>query len=177
MAVLQNYEPQLDNSQPDEPTEAETQELALISEDQIKLDIKESKFDWFYSIRRKVTEVEAVAEAIPYWRNFSAVAALMSSIAFIGIITYLILSFYDILPPEIPLIYSQAGKSWDLIEKEFLPVIPVFLGVLLILTIRFNISSYSFDRRLAYIVNLAVTIFNIFGLIAFLQIFSLILIY
>lgn len=153
-------------------------ELGLeIGEGQISLDLKNSKLDWFYGIKRKLNNVEAVVEAIPYWKSFVTVAALVSSIATVGLLAYFIVDLYPELPPEFPLIFSQDTNSWMLIDKEILPGVPIALGIVLVLLLRLNSATYKFDRRLAQMVNLGIIIFNILSSIAFVQLVSLILVY
>lgn len=159
-------------------SQEETQNLpAVVSEEQFTLDIKRSNLEPVYNVKRRIARLETVVETLPYWRSFVTVAAFLTSIAFIAIISYLIFNSYNKLPPEFPLIHSQATGSWNLIDKEILPFTPIALGSLLAILLKLNSETFKFDRRLANMVNLGVIIFNILGTIAFVELFSLVLIF
>lgn len=152
-------------------------ELAVVSDAQYELDIKSSKSEWYYNIKRRVSRYEATMEAIPYWRSYVTVTAIVATLAFIGFVSFVLYNNYATLPNSFPLIYSQATQTWNLVSKEYLMIIPIALAAFLLIMVRINIQTYRFDRRLAIMINFIVILVNILGIIAFGQLFSLILIY
>lgn len=151
--------------------------LTAVSPQQIDLGLKRSRLEWFYNLKQKVSRRSAVIEALPYWRNVNTVLALLCSIAFIVIIIYVEGRNYQQLPDRIPFFYQQASNSWALTDKEVILPVPIFLAVNLGVLIRLSSVIYKFDRRLALMLNTGIIIFNLLGLVAFIQMMSLILIY
>jgi hypothetical protein len=147
------------------------------AEEQMQMPLKKSRFEWFYGIKRRFSNTSLVLEALPYWRNMNTVLALMTSVTLVVLTFLTISSNFGKLPDKVPLIYKQASASWELIDKEVLLPVPIFLGALLILLTNFSSSVYRFDRRLSFMINGAIILFNVLGLIAFYQILSLTLIY
>lgn len=90
---------------------------------------------------------------------------------------YIIITKYQVLPKQLPMIYSQANNTWNLVDKEVFLVIPFVLLFLLFLIIRFNTLTFKFDRRLAIMVNLVLVLTSLLGFIAYAQLFSFVLIY
>ena len=145
--------------------------------EQITIPIEPSKKELYYNVKRKVNRFGIFFGAIPYWKHIINVVAFISSILVIVVDTLLLIQLYGQLPNKIPLFYFQATKSWSLTDKELLIVIPIFSGIILILLSRLNSSVFRFDRRLAIMINVSIFIFNIFFIIAILQLFSLVLVY
>ncbi len=151
-------------------------ELAVARE-QMALDLPKSNWDGYYDIKRKLNKTEALFEALPYWKNFSPVMALVSSVALVLFLALLSWQKFSELPAQIPLIFNQRLGSWELIDKQLLIVVPVIFAMLLVIILRLNRLVFNFDRRLSYIANLATILFNVLAAIAFSQLFALVLIY
>ena len=146
-------------------------------EKQITLPLKKSKKEVYYQVKHKVNRFSTIFGVLPYWKNIINVAAFISSIFVVFILIILLTQFYGKLPNKISLFFYQTSNSWNLIDKEVLIVIPVFASLILVLTSRLNTAVFKFDRRLSTVINVAILIFNLFLLIAILQLFSLILVY
>lgn len=156
---------------------AENTDLVLVSEEQYALDLSTPQHEWYYGFKRSITKFETNLETIPYWRSYLSISAIFTTLVFIGFISYIIFKFYGQLPNEFPLIYSRVTMSWKLIGKEFLPLLPIILAVFLLVITKTNIQTYRFDRRLATMTNFIIILVNMLGILAFAQLFSLILIY
>jgi hypothetical protein len=147
--------------------------------EQFKLDLKKSRWDFFYGVKNRFSRMTVLVEALPYWKNLNTIVALVSSFSFVAVMFYVISKDYLLLPSnlQIPIIYLQASQSWQPEDKEILLLIPVITGALLVLLLNFSSSIYKFDRRLSFMINFGIIMFNILGAIAFFQLLSLILIY
>lgn len=78
---------------------------------------------------------------------------------------------------EVPLVYKQATKSWELVDKEFLIALPVVVGAAQVMLINLSSSIYKFDRRLSFMLNSGLAVFNMLGIVGFYQLVSLLVIY
>jgi len=145
--------------------------------EQISLDLKKDRLEGYYQVKRKLAHLEATVEALPYWKNFLSVLAFMLFLLLVIFIFYVTVSNYHRLPKQIPLIYSQANNTWNLVDKEIYLVLPFVLLLMLFMLIRFNTLAFKFDRRLAIMVNLVLVLTSLLGFIAYIQLFSFVLIY
>lgn len=145
--------------------------------EQISLDLKKDKLEGYYQVKRRLAYLEATVEALPYWKNFLSVLAFMLFFLLIVFVLYVTISNYLSLPKQLPLIYSQGSNTWNLIDKELFLVIPFVLMFMLFLLVRFNTLTFKFDRRLAIMINLVLVLTSLLGFIAYMQLFSFVLIY
>jgi len=141
---------------------------------QIQLGLKKSRLEFLYKLKARFAKMTILMEALPFWRNFNTIIALVSSLTFVGAMFYVISKNYLVLPGNIriPLVYLQSSRSWELLDKEVLILIPVVAGAMLVLLINFSSTIYRFDRRLSYMMNIGIILFNILGSIAFFQLLS-----
>lgn len=153
----------------------DSQALVVTSKEQYQLQIAQDTA--VNPLRNRLSKWEQHIAATPFWKSALSSAAIVSTIFFAGLLIYFIFKFYDILPPKFPLIYSQTSNNWKTIDKELLPIAPVLIITILVFLTRFNYATYHFDSRLATMVNIAVLIFNSLGILAFMQLFSLLLLY
>lgn len=148
-----------------------------IKPQQITLDLKKDKLEGYYTVKRKLAYMEATVEALPYWKNFLSVFAFMLFVLLLALNFYVVITKYQELPAQLPLIYSQSNNTWNLIDKEFYLLIPFVLFIVLFLLIRLNTLTFKFDRRLATTINLTLILTSMLGFIAYIQLFSFVLIY
>lgn len=148
-----------------------------IKPQQITLDLKKDKLEGYYTVKRKLAYMEATVEALPYWKNFLSVFAFMLFVLLLALNFYVVITKYQELPAQLPLIYSQSNNTWNLIDKEFYLLIPFVLFIVLFLLIRLNTLTFKFDRRLATMINLTLILTSMLGFIAYIQLFSFVLIY
>ena len=145
--------------------------------EQITLDLKKDPLEGYYSVKRKITQVETTVEAMPYWKSFLSVTAFVLMLFLIILISAITFQNYNNLPKQIPLIYSQSALTWTLSDKDVYIIIPIVLFVALVMITRLNSQTFKFDQRLSIVVNIAVILSSVLGIIAFLQLFSFVLIY
>lgn len=145
--------------------------------EQTTLNLKKDKLEGYYQVKRKLAHLETTVEALPYWKNFLSVLAFMMFALLIIFTTYITITKYNQLPKQLPLFYSQANNTWGLIDKEFYLFMPFVFAFTLFLLIKLNSSVFKFDRRLAIIINLALILTSLLGFIAYIQLFSFVLIY
>ncbi len=144
---------------------------------QIPIDLKKDKLESYYQVKRKLSRLEATVEAQPYWKYFISVFAFLLVLLLIIFNTYVTFTKYSSLPRQLPLVYSQSTNTWTLIDKEFYLLIPFLLLLMLFIQIRFNTLTFKFDRRLSLVVNLGLILSSLLGFIAYIQLFSFVLIY
>ena len=145
--------------------------------EQISLDLKKDKLEGYYQVKRRLANLEATVEALPYWKNFLSVLAFLMLFFLIIFTTYITVNNYRIMPQKLPLLYSQSNTAWNLIDKEFFLLIPFLLLIALFFLIRLNSLTYKFDRRLATMINMSLVLTSLLGFIAYIQLFSFVLIY
>ncbi|MBW7953567.1 MAG: hypothetical protein QY330_04840 [Candidatus Dojkabacteria bacterium] len=149
----------------------------LISEDQYSLPLKKSRLEWYYNLKNQINKAGNVAQVFPYWRNLNTSLAITSSVLLILVMLYMIAgSTFDNIT-EVPLVYKQATKSWELVDKEFLIALPVVVGAAQVMLINLSSSIYKFDRRLSFMLNSGLAVFNMLGIVGFYQLVSLLVIY
>jgi len=139
----------------------------------IQLNVKKDNTVAFF--KHAVDKQIMTATVIPYWRNFPFVFAFVFQwmlFIFFGIALYFL---YSKLPVQIPLFYSQALSSWELINKEILFVIMGFLFLFNCAFPLLNSKIFNFDKRFVLISNISIIILYCLLLFAFTEIFSLLL--
>lgn len=150
---------------------------ATVSDDQVGMELKGSRMEWMYNIKNRVNKVSSVAQVFPYWRNLNTSLAILSSIVFVAAMFLIITGEASSTVDELPLIYIQASQSWELMDKEFLLMIPFATGAMLMILLNLSNAIYKFDRRLSFMINMGMIVFNILGLFGFYQLSSLTLLY
>jgi hypothetical protein len=146
-------------------------------QEQISLNLKKDKLEGYYQVKRKLAHLETTVEALPYWKNFLSVLAFMMFVFLILFNSFVTVTKYNVLPKQLPLFYSQANNTWGLIDKEIYLLMPFLFGFMLFFLIKLNSSVFKFDRRLAIMINLALILTSLLGFIAYIQLFSFVLIY
>lgn len=169
----QGYQP---NTYQPQPVQSQAETLRKLT-GQYDLDIKQSKTEFLYVIKRKITSFSIWMEALPYWRSVNTIIAILLSITFVGAVVIILANSYRDLPQNLPLVYKQSSNSWELVDKELIVSVPIIIGVILLVLIKLSSSIFKFDRRLSVMINLAIILLNSLGIIAFVQIISLFLIY
>ncbi|KXK26150.1 MAG: hypothetical protein TR69_WS6001001144 [candidate division WS6 bacterium OLB20] len=150
---------------------------AAVSQDQVGMELKGSRLEWMYNLKNRVNRVSSVAQVFPYWRNLNTSLAIISSVILVLAMFLMITGDASASVNELPLIYIQASQSWELIDKEFLLGVPFFTGAMLVILLNLSSSIYKFDRRLSFMINTGMIVFNLLGLFGFYQLSSLILLY
>lgn len=145
--------------------------------EQLAMPMKRSSSEVVYGIKRNVDKRITYAGVIPYWRSFFFVAAFVSSIVTLILISYILYNYYAVLPNALPLYYIQASQSWMTFSKPTVIVIPFIVLLFTIFSTILNAKIYHFDRRLVLMLNIAIIMANIFLVVGLAQIISLLLVY
>jgi hypothetical protein len=115
------------------------------------------------------------AKAIGYFRSFPFMLSFIFTWITLIYIAVQVYQNYNMLPGEVPLIYSQALSGWEVINKEiFLYFLGGFLAFTLISPF-INSKIYFFDKRLVLVMSIGIIIIDFFIIIGFSEIFSLLL--
>lgn len=127
-------------------------------------------------LQSDVRRWEGIIEVLPFWRiavnPINVTTALLSSLIMAGLIY---LNFSKI-PDEMLFYYSQANSSWLLMDKSLFSLVPIGFFVIQLLLLRLKRSVFNFDRRLSLVMALTQVFFSVMGIIATLQILSLVLV-
>ena len=124
-------------------------------------------------IKKSFNKTMIKASVVPFYRSFPYVLSMIFTFLtfiFLAIQTY---QYYNTMPYQIPLIYSQSATGWQMVDKESLLV---FLALFLLFSIvipYLNSKIYFFDKRLVVVMSIGIVILDCFVLIAFSEIFSL----
>ena len=146
--------------------------------DQLSLDLSTRNLglqEWISGMRNKASRREIELELIPFWRNFSSVLALVSSICLVAMLAILGLVMFNRLPPRIPFYYNSVEARWEQGDKAMVLIIPIVLAVIDLILLKFIFDVFSYDKRLGLMLSWSMTIVNMLIIIASGQIYSLIL--
>jgi len=144
---------------------------------QIGLDIKVKKDNKFKRIKKKTRNWVRITQINPYWKNFSAIAMLVSALISSGIFLFLFINNFASIPDQVPLIYNQAIHAWTYINRDQALVIPfIHLGLTFVF-LRLNLTIFKFDRRLVLTLNNSLILINIIYLFEIFQIFTMLQVY
>jgi hypothetical protein len=130
---------------------------------------------WLSSLKHRATRREAELELIPFWRNFASAAAVVSTICVAIFLLVSGLVLFGRLPPRIPFYYNSAEARWEQADKVVILFVPVVLGVISALALRFIYDIFAYDKRLALMLSWVMSLVNLLLVIASVQIYSLIL--
>jgi len=144
---------------------------------QLEIGISDPKPNFAQRAKRTIIGTKHIQKIDFYWDNMLTIAAIILSCFFVGFMIFFISKYYNIISDTFPLFYSQATKSWQMYDKETIPLFIIVVGSILGIIIKLNHITYSFDKRLSSMINISLIIMNLLGVIAFTEIFSLLLIY
>ncbi len=153
-------------------------QLPAADPDQLSLDLQAPQlglWQWVGGLRNKANRRELELELIPFWRNFSSSFAVITSI---GVVIFLVAAgflLFSRLPPRIPFYYNSVEARWEQADKIIVLFLPIGLGILDALCLRFIYDIFSYDRRLGVILSWILTMVNLLLIVASGQIYSLIL--
>ncbi len=127
-------------------------------------------------LQSDVRRWEGIIEVLPFWRMavnpINVTTALLSSLIMAGLVY---LNFSKI-PDEMLFYYSQTNSSWLLMDKSLFSLVPIGFFVIQLLLLRLKRSVFNFDRRLSVVMAVTQVFFSVMGIIATLQILSLVLV-
>jgi hypothetical protein len=149
----------------------------LEAQDQINLDIKVKKVNQIHKIRKTTRSWFQIMKINPYWKNISAIAMIITSLADSLIFLYVYLTNYKQLPEILPSVFNQTTQLWNYANKDEMFVIPIIHLVISLIIVRLNITIFKFDRRLVLIINNSMILFNMIFLYEILQIYTMLMVY
>lgn len=149
----------------------------LEAQDQINLGLNVKKVNKIHKIRKDTRSWFQVIKINPYWKNISAIAMLITSLADTIIFLYVYLTSYKKLPEILPSVFNQTTQLWNYINKDEMFVIPIIHIVITLILIRMNLIIFKFDRRLVLIINNSMILFNIIFLFEIFQIYTMLMVY
>lgn len=97
------------------------------------------------------------------------------SLALVALQILLIMAFWRVLPPEVPLLYSRPWGKEQLIRPAGLFLIPCFSFLFLLINLAIYRLISTEERLLQKILVSATTLFNLLGIISLIQIIRLII--
>jgi len=144
---------------------------------QLDIGIPDPKLNFAQRAKRSIVGTKNIQKIDSYWDSMLTIAAIMLSLFYVGFMTFFVFEYYNVISDTFPLFYSQATKSWQMYDKESIPLFIIVVGGILGIIIKLNHITYSFDKRLSNMINISLIIMNLLGVVAFTEIFSLLLIY
>lgn len=133
---------------------------------QLDLELKFSRFEIFYRIRRFSRQIEKQFTALPFWRN-GLIWLAIGSIVGVTIITTLIIGkHYLNLPQEVPIIYNTLEGNWKSYPKIFLFFVPLVFVLVGILNIQILQRAYYMNKKLTLMICFLISVTYFLGLIA-----------
>lgn len=153
----------------------ETENISIDSKDQLKLDIKKSRKEPYFRVKRYFKRIENIIEIMPFWKNLLTVFTIVFSFFVPTIMTLITLRNYDFIKDKMLLFYNHSTGQWDNnTDKIIFVSLPfVVLGFNIVL-VRYSMMIYNFDKKLVYAISIATIIVNILVLISFTQIIYLV---
>lgn len=127
--------------------------------------------NWFLNLRRKEEELQLQ----PQWRSPALAFAVASSVASGPLLFIVTVLLFGRLGTRVPLFYNQlsAGSEWIQVDKAILLILPFVLSFVLYFLLKMLGEIFKIDRRLANLLCLILSLFNVCLLLAYSQIFSL----
>lgn len=134
--------------------------------EQLDMDLKSSRFELYYKLKRMVSRIEKNYTLLPFWRNALIWAAIMSVISVSIISTVMIFKSYSGLPTRVPLIYNAVDEGWESYPKIYLYVIPLLLFAVGIVNIRILQKVYYMNKKLTLMICMLITVLYLIELVA-----------
>jgi hypothetical protein len=147
--------------------EVENKESEKVSKEQISLDIKSNKKEYYYKVKRRLTKFEKVLDIIPFWKSFLNIFTLVFSIFIPIVMGFMILSL-DI-KESMPIFYNHVENFWDVYDRSLYYLIPLIIIAFNLIIIRLCITIYKFDKKLVNVVSYGLILLNLLAIINFTQ--------
>jgi len=133
---------------------------------QLGLNLKFSRLEFLYKLKRINRRIEKNFTVLPFWRNGMIWAAIAFIIGITTIITLTIARKYSALPPEVPLIYDTVSEKWQSFPKMFFFAVPIALIVIGIIIIQLLQKVYYMNKRLTLMICLIICMIYLLSLLA-----------
>lgn len=143
------------------------------SSEQLDLDLKGSRFEFFYNIINHVEKYEVYFRAMPFWKSWINVFSMITILVDAFLLVVFRFAWYDDLSQKIPFFYSQAKQNWFIYDKSIINIIFIGFGSLVIFLYLLTVKIFEFDKRLAIALNIGIIIISVVFFTAIFQIYSL----
>lgn len=141
--------------------------------DQLDLEIQVKNLNLFGRMKRTIKDNEIMFEAVPYWKNGINIFALITIIAVNIIIMALLIFNYNSLPDQISVFYTEKSLSVNTFHKNYILFVPIFVTITEFFIYYLTYRIFSFDRRLALVINVLLAMVTILYFVSIGQIISL----
>lgn len=140
---------------------------------QLDLDIKEPFKNRFYKAKRKFTTTVLILEVRKFLKDPLVWALLVISIFLIYFQIMSILRVFEDLPSSIPILAFYSTPSKQLIEKDFIYIIPALSVFFLLVAIIFISRNYNRERNIVKLLLVSMLIFVLFLTISLIKIVAI----
>lgn len=130
------------------------------------MNLRFSRLELLYKLRRFSRKVEQTFLVVPFWRNGFIWAGIMSILCITVIITVLVGKYYELLPPDIPLLYDTASDVWLSYPKMFTFAIPIALVTTGIIIIQVLQKVYYMNKKMTLMICIIISGIYFLALIA-----------
>lgn len=141
--------------------QSEWKDLIVVPETQTSFDLRPSLEQLVADTKYRLKTRQNQLELQPFWKNFSTIMAIISTVAnFLVLFGGTILNF-DNLPPDVPVYYDSSIKTWQVADKSvylFLPFVYLLWSGAMI---RLIFYVFKYDRRLAQISSTIIIFINV----------------
>lgn len=148
-------------------------QYALPLEKNFSQQTRERVADYWARIRKRELELQLM----PIWRGAALSYAIVTSIA-----TTVGLFFFGVLlfprtAATFPLQYNprSSGAQWREVDKAFLVLLPIIIGLIEYLALRVIKEIFDYDRRLSTVLSWILCFINILIVVAAVQVYALII--
>jgi hypothetical protein len=144
-------------------------------EQQIMLDIKIPRKNYWYNIKNKLNKLELSLEVLPYWKSGITVMTMVFALFISAMCFWLTLKNFAALPQMVPIFYNSTQNNWGLYDKSIFLFLPIIISAFNLILIRLNFTIYNFDRKFVYALCISQFLINVLVIIAFTQLLSFVL--
>lgn len=153
---------------------AETQEID--SESQTSFALDRTRITRIQKARQDIRRWENIVEVMPFWRIPINSINITLGLITTGIVAVLVAQVIGSSVNQVHYYYSQLASDWVQMDKSFAIFVPVAVGVMELLLLRFQRLVFNFDRRLSSVIAVTQCFFNVMLIIAVTQIVNLLLV-
>ena len=140
-------------------------------EKQFDLELKYSRLEPFYKIKRFSKNIEKTFTVIPFWRNGVIWAAITSIAASCVLLMVMNTKYYHRLPPQIPLIFDIQSGQWQSVPKIFIWTVPFIVGALGIANLHILRKVYYMNKSMTLMICILLVISCFLSVISINEIF------
>ncbi len=125
---------------------------------QLQLNVPAGKGEFWYGLKFRISQSERIFENLPFWRSWVHTFAIVTIIATASASFAILFRYWERLPLEMPVFYSQSQGNWGLYPKFVILISALVIVMLQLAVFICAFKVYSFDRRLAAILSATVMV-------------------